>query len=58
MKCEAICEECGCVFEFEAIFEGEIDTCPKCGCEYQVVLDASGLPRLEKLEFVGEDFGE
>ncbi|MBN1682067.1 lysine biosynthesis protein [Candidatus Bathyarchaeota archaeon] len=53
------CTECGSEVEIDTnVIDGEIISCPICGIDHVVIVDASGLISLKELTIEGEDWGE
>jgi lysine biosynthesis protein LysW len=55
--------ECpSCFFEWDVddanIMEGEVISCPDCGCDLEVASKDGETLKLEKLDSSGEDWGE
>jgi lysine biosynthesis protein LysW len=56
---ENLCSECGSEIEVEnGALDGEIVSCPICGLDHVVKVDATGSMKLVELAIEGEDWGE
>jgi len=53
------CTECGSEVNVDSsAIDGEVISCPICGLDHVVKVDASGVISLKELAIEGEDWGE